>query len=320
VKLRWGALSTARIVDDLLRPDPARFVAVASRSRERAEAFARARGIPRAYGAYDELLADPEIDAVYVALPNSHHVEWSVRALAAGKHVLCEKPLARDADAARSAFDAAARAGRVLAEALMWRHHPQVATARRMLADGAIGELRLVRASASSVLLSFRDPGDIRLQPELDGGALMDAGCYCVSGLRTLAGAEPVRVQADRVVGRFGVDMRLSALLRFPGDVLGVMDCGFDLHRRQQLEAIGDAGRLVLDDPWLGRDPTITVERADGAVERRPIPPRDGSYALELEDFEAAVRGERAPLLGREDAEAQAAVIDALARAAGSAA
>jgi len=196
----------------------------------------------------------------------------------------------------------------VLAEAFMWRHHPQVARARELLDGGAIGELRIVRAH-----FAFRaaDPDDIRLQPDLDGGGLMDVGSYCVSGCRTLAGAEPERAWAELVPGGHGVDVALAATLRFPGDVLAHFDCGLSYPGGSLLAAAGTEGSFALADPWHGNDAVIELQRADGSVERIDAGPGN-SYALELADFEAAVRGERPPLLGRHDALGQARTIAAL--------
>ena len=307
--LRWGILSTANITDKLLDSGTDQeFVAVGSRDGARAEAYARDKGIARAHGSYEALLADPDVDAIYNPLPNALHVEWSIRALEAGKHVLCEKPLSRRPEDVERAFDVAEREGRVLAEAFMWRHHPQVARARELLDGGAIGELRIVRAH-----FAFRaaDPDDIRLQPDLDGGGLMDVGSYCVSGCRTLAGAEPDRAWAELVPGGHGVDVALAATLRFPGDVLAHFDCGLSYPGGSLLAAAGTEGSFALADPWHGNDAVIELQRADGSVERIDAGPGN-SYALELADFEAAVRGERPPLLGRHDALGQARAIAAI--------
>ena len=219
--LRLGLVSTANINGNLLggarATEEVQVVAVASRDSDRAAAYAAEHGIERAHGSYDDLLADPEIDAVYVPLPNSLHVEWSIRALEAGKHVLCEKPLTRRPQEAEAAFDAAERAGRVLMEGFMWRHSPQTARLRALLDAGAVGDVRLVRASFS---FPERAAEDVRLQGSLDGGALMDVGCYCVSGLRLATGAEPVAVSGRQVPGGDGVDVRFAATLAFPGGVL----------------------------------------------------------------------------------------------------
>src|SRR4051794_6983077 len=313
MSLRWGLLSTANITGALLGSGHGEFAAVASRSTDRAEAFAREHGIARAHGSYEALLADPEVDAVYVPLPNSMHVEWSIKALEAGKHVLCEKPMSRHPRDVERAFDVADREGLVLMEAFMWRHHPQLARARELIADGAIGRLRLLRAAFSFVAV---DPDDIRLQGDLEGGGLMDVGCYCVSGCRALAGAEPERVYAEQVTGGRGVDVALAATLRFPGDVLATLDCGLSYAERDELEAVGDEGSLFLDDPWHGRESVIEVRRPDRSTERLEVGPAN-SYALELQDFEAAARGDGPPLLGRDDALGQARTIAALYRSAG---
>jgi predicted dehydrogenase len=305
--MRLGLLSTANINRLVLAgaraSDEVEVVAVASRDGERAEAYAGEHGIERAYGSYEALLGDPEIDAVYISLPNSLHVEWSVRALEAGKHVLCEKPLARRPDEVERAFDAAEQAGRVLVEAFMYRHHPQTKRVAELVRDGAIGALRAVRAAFSFPLA---DPENVRMKPELDGGALMDVGCYCVSGARLLAG-EPERVHGEQCLGPTGVDTTFGGVLRFPGDVVAVFHCSMDLPSRQELEVLGTEGTLLVQAPWrvdFGGDVLLNGEPVD-VLEA-------DSYQLELEDLAAAIRGEGEPLLGREDALGQARAIDRL--------
>ncbi len=284
---------------------------MASRTQASAQAFADAHGIPRAHGSYEALLADPDVEAVYIPLPNSMHVDWSVRALQAGKHVLCEKPLDRRPEQVAHAFDVAEQAGLVLSEAFMWRQSPQTARLLELLASGAIGAPRLVRACFSFVLAS---DVDVRLDPALDGGALMDVGCYCVSGARLVAGGEPLSVTAEVVTGPSGVDLRCSGLLRFADGLLAVIDCGLDVYSRGELEVVGADGRILLADPWHAHDPRIVLERG---FEREIVElSAADSYRLELEDIGAAIRRERAPLLGRADALGQARAIDALYRAA----
>jgi predicted dehydrogenase len=311
--VRWGILSTARINAAMIPPlresPESELVAVASRTQERAEEYAREHGIPHAYGSYDALLAAPDVEAVYISLPNGPHVEWSIRALEAGKHVLCEKPLARFPADVESAFAAAERAGRLLMEAFMWRHHPQTRRLAELVREGAIGELRLVRATFSFLLR----PGDVRLDPLLAGGSLMDVGCYCVSGSRLLAG-EPVEAVARQVLGPSGVDMRLAGTLVFPGDVLAQLDCAFDLPERQGLEVVGSEGELRVATPWGIGEPGITLVRGRDA-ERFEVEPAD-RYRLQADNFSRAVRGLEEPLLGRADALGQARAIDALYRSA----
>jgi D-xylose 1-dehydrogenase (NADP+, D-xylono-1,5-lactone-forming) len=312
--VRWGFLSTANINDKLLpgaqaSPD-VDVVAVASRDQGRAEAYGRERGIERAYGTYEELLADPEIEAIYISLPNSMHVDWSIRALEAGKHVLCEKPLSRHPEDVERAFDAADKAGRILMEAFMYRHNPQTQRLRELVEDGAIGRLRLVRAAFSFAL---DDATNVRLSAELEGGGLMDVGCYCVSGSRLLGG-EPEEVFGRQVLSPSGVDELFTGILRFPGDVIAEIDCGLVLPIRDELEAIGEEGYVFLDDPWHCRKPVLELRREEG-TERIELEPTD-SYRLQLENMSAAIRGQAEPLLGREDALGQARAIDALYRAA----
>jgi xylose dehydrogenase (NAD/NADP) len=310
----WGILSTARINRLVLagarKSDRVDVVAVASRDAGRADAYAREQGIERSYGSYEALLEDSGVEAVYISLPNSLHVEWTVRALEAGKHVLCEKPLTRRAADAERAFEAAERADRMLMEGFMYRHHPQTTRLSALVADGAIGRLQLVRAAFS---FTVKTAENIRLLAELDGGALMDVGCYCVSVSRLLAG-EPEEVHGEQVLGAGGVDVRFAGTLRFAGDVLGQFDCGLDLPFRDELEVVGSEGSLFLDDPWHCRSPLIELRR-DGQAERIEIEPAD-SYQLELENLSDAIRGEAEPLLSKADAVGQARTIEELYRSA----
>jgi D-xylose 1-dehydrogenase (NADP+, D-xylono-1,5-lactone-forming) len=313
MSVRFGILSTARI-NRLVLPgaresERVDVVAVASRDLARAGAYAREHGIDRAYGSYEELLAAPEVDAVYIPLPNSMHIEWSIRALEAGKHVLCEKPLSRRPDDVERAFDAADRAGLVLMEAFMYRFNPQTARLKELVDGGAIGALRVVRAAFSFTIIG---DANIRLAADLDGGALMDVGCYCVSGSRLLAG-EPERL-LGMALTEAGVDTVFTATLSFPGGVFGHFDCGFRLPMRDELEVVGTEGSLFLDDPWHCRTPVIELRRGDG-VEEIALAPVD-SYRLELENFADAIEGTVEPLLGRDDAFGQARAIDALYRSA----
>ncbi len=310
--MRWGILSTANIGRKLIagaRDAGVELVAVASRDEARGRAFADEHGIARVHGSYEALFADDEVDAIYNPLPNSLHVEWSVRALEAGKHVLCEKPLTRDVAEVDRAFDAADRAGRVLMEAFMWRFHPQTARVVSLVRDGSIGQLRHVNARFGFNL--HPASGNVRWSPELEGGSLMDVGCYCVSGMRLIAG-EPLRVSAERVGEE--VDGRVAAVLRFAADVTGAFDCGMDVYPRSGLEVVGDAGTLWVADPWHGLEPGIALER-DGGSERIEVE-RVNPYGRELLEVEAAVAEGRPPALDRAESRAQAATIAALYRAA----
>jgi D-xylose 1-dehydrogenase (NADP+, D-xylono-1,5-lactone-forming) len=314
MNVNWGIISTARINQLFLagarQSDQLGVVAVASRDRAAAERYAAEHGIERAHGSYEALLADPDVDVVYISLPNALHVEWSIKALEAGKHVLCEKPLSRVPGEVQAAFDAAARADRLLMEAFMYRHNPQTRKLTDLVSDGAIGHVRMIRSSFS---FAAADPADVRLFQALEGGGLMDVGCYCVSGSRLLAG-EPERVSAEQVLGGEGVDIALAGILKFPGEVVAHFDCGLALAPRDDLEVVGDEGSLYLDDPWHCRMPVIELRRG-GETERISLEPVD-SYMLEAENMSAAIRGEQEPLLGREDAVGQARAIEALYRAA----
>jgi D-xylose 1-dehydrogenase (NADP+, D-xylono-1,5-lactone-forming) len=312
--VRWGLLSTAninrKVLPGMRASDQVELVAVASRDGDRAAQYARENGIPRAHAGYEALLADPDVEAVYISLPNDGHVPWSRRALEAGKHVLCEKPLTRRAAEVDEVFDVAEKAGRFLVEAFFWRHHPQTRRLAELVRTGAIGELRLMRAVFSHN--ATPKPGDVRLQADLDGGALMDVGCYCVSGMRLLAG-EPAAVTAQQVVGGNGVDVRFAGTLSWDG-IVGTLDCGLDLPDRDELELIGSEGTLFLDDPWHGRATGIELRRPEGG-ELIAVEAAD-SYRAEVEDLSRAIRGGGEPLLGRADALGQARVIEALYRAA----
>lgn len=310
--LRWGVLSTATNTDRLWNDNTtAVLAAVASRDLSRAQAYTAERGIETAYGSYEELLADETIDIVYNPLPNSMHVDWTLRALEAGKHVLCEKPFARDPDAVGRCFDLADKRGLVLAEAFMWRHHPQVETLRTLLSDGVIGTLRWVRASFAFNLGG--NLNDIRAQDSLEGGAHMDVGAYVVSGARLVTGQNPVRVYAEGERDGAEVDMTMVATLRFPSGVLAAIDCSMQTVFRYGLEAIGETGSIHLDDPWTGQRPRIEIRRDDQSAE--PVEVGDANpYTREIEDFETAVRGERPSRYGKDDAVAQAATLAALFR------
>jgi xylose dehydrogenase (NAD/NADP) len=315
VALRWGLLSTARINDAFLRglagSTAGEVVAVASRDRLRARAYAEAHGIAAAHGDYEALLGDPAVDAVYISLPNGLHLDWTERALRAGKHVLCEKPLGRDPDAVSAAFELAEREGLQLREAFMYRHHPQTERLAELVAEGAIGRLRTIR-SAFTFLLT--DPGDVRLSGELEGGALLDLGCYCVSASRLLAG-EPGSATGVRVLGGRGVDVSFAGVMRFPEDVLAAFDASFAAADRSWLEVAGEAGALRVADPWHARSPGIVLR--DGRGEHRiEVAPAD-AYRLEAEDLAALVDGGPGRgRLGRDDAVGQARALGMLHRAA----
>jgi predicted dehydrogenase len=307
-KVRWGIIGPGRIAARLVRDagHASNFTVVAAASRDRARAaeFAARFGIARVHVSYDALLGDPDVEAVYIGLPNSLHHPMTMQALAAGKHVLCEKPYSRHPSEVVEAFDAADARSLILMEAFMWRHSPRVRQFMELLPE--VGELQSIRATFSFVQT---DMGDVRLNAGLDGGALMDVGCYCISGSRLIAGAEPSRTFGEQVLAPSGVDQAFSGLLRFPSGLVAEIAAGFTYDHRT-LEAIGSKANLLVRDPWLGERGGIRL--GDREIEMES----DDPYRLEMENMSAAILGEGRPLLGRDDALGQARTIDALYRSA----
>jgi xylose dehydrogenase (NAD/NADP) len=305
-RIRLGLLSTAGINAAILggRAGDAPFAvaAVGSRDASRAQAYAHEHGIERAHGSYEDLLADEELDAVYIALPNALHHEWTMRALAAGKNVLVEKPYTRDPGQVDEAFDEAERRGLVLTEAYMWRHANQTALLRELLPR--VGEIQAVQASFFGILP--RDD-DVRFVPELGGGALLDLGCYCVSACRLVLG-EPGSVYGEAWLGRGGVDERFAGTLRF-GGVVATFQCGFTA-TVNQIEVVGADGVLSVPQAFVNPPGVVLVNGDEHRVE-----PGD-HYRAELDDFCAAIRGERHALNGRAEMLGQARVLAALLRSA----
>jgi predicted dehydrogenase len=319
-RLRIGTLGAARIAPmALVRParsvPEAAVVAVAARDEERARRFAARHGIPRVHRGYAELLADPEIDAVYNPLPNSLHCEWTIRALEAGKHVLCEKPLAANAEEARRMAAAAERAGRVLVEAFHWRYHPLAARMREIVDSGAIGRVRHVEAT---FCIPLPLPGDIRWRLDLAGGATMDAGCYPVSMVRFLAGAEPEVVSAEARLARPEVDRWMRAELRFPDGRTGRVTCALlsSTLLRIEARAVGDLGEMHVLNPLAPHFfHRVRVRTPKGRSTERVH--GEATYTHQLRAFVRAVRdGERAPTDGAHGV-ANMTVIDAIYRKAG---
>jgi D-xylose 1-dehydrogenase (NADP+, D-xylono-1,5-lactone-forming) len=309
-KVRWGILSPGRIASRLLqdarRATNFTVVAAGSRNLDRAQEFAAKFGLTRAYGSYYELLDDKEVDAVYVGGPNSLHHPMTMMALQAGKHVLCEKPYTRHPAQVVEAFDAADAAGLLLMEAFMWRHTPQTRRFMELLPE--VGELRSIRSTFGFAMESTTD---VRLEPGMDGGCLLDVGCYPISGSRLVAGAEPVRVFGEQVLGPSGVDVHFSGILRFPTGVVSEIVAGFTSIQRS-LEVVGAYGTLLSRDPWQGEFGGIELNGKPEVV------PYADAYRLEMENLSDAILGRARPLLGRADALGQARVIDALLRSAAS--
>lgn len=314
--LRWGLLGTARINRALIPAIRAsarsQLVGVASRTANRASSYAAEWGIDAAYGSYEAMLADPAVDVVYIPLPNHLHVEWTLRAIAAGKHVLCEKPLALvPADVDRIAAAAAAR-GVTVAEAFMYRHHPLTARVLSLVREGALGPLRAIRGAFTFVLSR---PNDVRLNPEWGGGSLWDVGCYPVSYARLLAGAEPVSVTAQAVRHETGIDMAMAGTLLFPSGVVAAVDCGFGAHFRTFIEVAGADAVMTLDTPFKpGAAAEIRLVRGD--VQETLVVAGESLYLGEVQDIEAAVLDGRPPRVSLADSRGTVAALVAMLQAA----
>ena len=314
-QLRWGLLGTARINRSLIPAIRAsarsQLVGVASRSAERVRAYADQWEIPVAYGSYEAMLADPQIDAVYIPLPNHLHVAWTLNAIDAGKHVLCEKPIAlTPADVDRVAAAAVDRSV-IVAEAFMYRHHPLTLRVAELVAQGQVGRLRAIRG-AFTFLLS-RD-NDVRMVPEWGGGSLWDVGCYPVSYARLLAG-EPVAVTAQAVRHQTGIDLAVAGTLLFADGVVAVFDCGFGAHFRTVVEISGTDGVITLETPFKpGADAALRLTRGDDA--QTVVVPGEPLYLGEIQDLEAAVMDGRATRVTLDDSRGNVATLVALHEAA----
>ena len=308
---RWGVLGTARINRSVIPPIRASsrhaLVAVASRDTERAEKYAREWQFPRAYGSYEALLAASDVDAVYIPLPNALHVPWTLEAIRHGKHVLCEKPLALSTADVDAVAEAAARAGVVVAEAFMYRHHPQTLLLKRLIDEGQIGSLRLVRSAFSFTLT--RDT-DVRLDPALGGGSLWDVGCYPVSIARYLTGGEPLEVFGRATIGPTGVDLAFAGQLQFR-EAVAQFDCGFRAPFRTHLEVVGTDGYVTVPVPFKpGVETRMLVTRGGHTetltVEGQPL------YSGEVEDLADAVQFGRPPRVTLADSRSNVAALVAL--------
>ena len=310
-KTRWGIIGCAdfarrRAIPAMLAAGSVELVGIASRSREKAVSFRAEFQLPKAYDGYESLLRDPEIDAVYIPLPNGMHAEWAVKAAEAGKHSLCEKPFACSLAEAERAAAAASSHGVQTAEAFMWRYHAQHRRARAVIDAGGIGPVRLIRAGFSFMI--ERKP-NVRLVPELGGGSLMDLGCYTLSAARFYFSEEPglafARSDPDP---DFGVDMKTCALLVFPSG-RALMDCSFDLPSRRQLEICGEKGTITFAQPWQPEPEAVIY--IDGVPERMAT---ENQYVTMFEHVSHCFAEGKAPQFGTQDAILQARALDAIRR------
>ncbi len=314
--LRWGLLGTGRINRALIAPlrlSPRnRLTAVASRDAEKARTYAAEWEIPRWFGSYEALLADPDVDVVYNSLPNSLHAEWTIKAAEAGKHVLCEKPLAITVEEVDAVAATARQAGVVVAEAFMYRHHPQTLKVQELIAGGAIGRLRLVRGGFTFPLAR---PGDVRLDPALGGGSIWDVGCYPISFARAVIGTAPVEAFGWQATGPTGVDLTFAGQLRFSGDVYAQVDSGFRSALRMVMEFSGDEGRINLTNAFKPDADSRTYLRRGDALEAFTFPAQE-LYLGEVEDMADAILLGKPPRISLADSRENVATILALLRSA----
>jgi xylose dehydrogenase (NAD/NADP) len=331
-RLRWGILGTGNIarqfavgVNASLR---GALAAAGSRQEDKARAFAATHHVPAAYGSYESVIADRNVDAIYNSLPNSLHYEWTIAALRAGKHVLSEKPFAMSAAQSEAMFDAADKAGRVLMEAFMYRSHPLTHAVLNTVRGGAIGAVRMIRASFCYRTTNIA--GNIRFNPELGGGGLMDVGCYCINFARLFAGAEPAAVHVGGHKHERGVDEIAAGTLVFPNGIVAGFTCGMSVQADNTAYICGSEGFVEVPVPWKppATKATFSVVRAtpprmDAAADTstfpaRPHVPRQAHsvdagmdlYGLEADDFAAAVLDNAPPRVSREDTLGNMRVLD----------
>ena len=310
--LNWGLLSTAHINRALITPLRAskrnHLLAVASRTQESADRYAREWKIPRAHGSYQALLTDPEIDVIYNSLPNHLHAEWTIKAVEAGKHVLCEKPLALSVAEVDAIQEAARKQGCVVAEAFMYRHHPQTIKVQEMIMSGSLGNLKLIRGSFSYVLSR---EADVRLDPAMGGGSIWDVGCYPISYTRTVVGETPLEVFGWQVTGPTGIDETFVGQMRFDHEVLSQFDCSFVIPFHVFMEIVGSEGTLNIPNPFKpGVDEKIYLTSGD-KTETIKIKGQE-LYIGEVEDMADAILLGHPPRISLDDSRANVAAIFAL--------
>jgi len=309
--LNWGILSTANIsravIPGLRASKRSNLLAVASRSHELANAFAKEWKIPRAYDSYDALLADTEIDVIYNPLPNHMHAEWTIKAVEAGKHVLCEKPLALNVSDVDAIAGAAKTHGRVVTEAFMYRHHPQTLKAQELVGSGALGTLKLLRGSFTYVMAR---EGNIRSDPNKGGGSIWDVGCYPISYMRTVVGAKPLEVFGQQVIGPTGIDDSFFGQMQFADDVYGQFDSSFVMPSHSYMEFVGSEATLIVPKPYKPYHNEKIFLVRDGKTETIKIKGQE-LYLGEVEDMVDAVLLGKKPRISFEDSRINVATIRA---------
>jgi xylose dehydrogenase (NAD/NADP) len=333
-KLSWGILGTGNIARQFARAIPdaerGRLAAVGSRVQFSADDFAAAYNVPRAYGSYEGVLADPVVDAVYVSLPNSMHHEWTIKALRAGKHVLCEKPIASTRAQAQDMFDTARQCRLALVEAFMYRSHPLTAAWLARIRAGEIGQVRAIRSSFC--FCASQPAGNIRFSSELAGGSLMDVGCYCINLSRLAAGAEPEAMTAVARLHESGVDEVAAGTMRFPGGIVAAFTCGMTVHADNAASICGSLGYIEVPIPWKPpmKDAQFVISNSvPPAMDTPPnAPVLPGSrprhvitvnapkplYALEADDMAAMIFDGAPPAVSEPDSLGNMTVLDRLRR------
>lgn len=301
-KLRWGLLSTAhinrRLIPEIRNSHEGDLVAVASRSQESAEAYASKWNIPQTFGSYEEMLASAEIDVIYNPLPNHLHAEWTIKALRAGKHVLCEKPFALTVEEVDAVRQVAEETGNIVTEAFMYRHHPQTKWVKEQVDAGLLGDLQYIHG-AFSFAMADRGATNIRWSPEMGGGAIWDVGVYPISYVQYLMGKFPIALQGSQIIGETGIDTSFFGQMIYEGGVTAQFTCSFDTPFQTSLTLIGSEGRLEIGNPFvgifenpnsmklIGRDDTETI------LQRDPYP----LYKGEVDDIHQAILHGQKPLI-----------------------
>jgi predicted dehydrogenase len=314
--LNWGLLSTARINRALIKPLHAsarnRLLAVASRSQDSADAYVREWNIARAHGSYEALLNDPEIDVIYNPLPNHLHKEWTIKALQAGKHVLCEKPFALTLKEVDAMIAASRKTGKVLAEAFMYRHHPQTLKVKEIVDSGVLGKIQVIKGEFSFMLENL---DDIRNVKEMGGGSIWDIGCYPISYTRLLVGEEPVEVFGWQALAASGCDQTFSGQMKFANGILAQFDSSFVTPYRVGMEVVGSEATLIVPEPFKPREKSeVYIRREDGT---ETVQIEGGElYIGEVENmYDSVVRGQP-QRMSLEDSRANIAAILGLIKSA----
>lgn len=323
--IRWGVISTAKIGREQVIPaiqasSNGHVVAIASRDADKGKAVAESLDIEKHYGAYEALLVDPDIDAIYNPLPNDGHAPWTIKALQAGKHVLCEKPFAMNTQEVHAVLAASRTAGKHVMEAFMWRYHPQHDRARALLDSGAVGVPNTIVVEFSYAM-AWDVTTNVRLNPALGGGGLMDIGCYCINCARYISGQEPLRVSGFQTVGQqSGVDENFVGIMQFPSGLLAHFDCGIRGSWRNRYTVIGDKGRLTVQMAFRPDDQPGVIDVVHGSGKNESVEqiivPAVNQYKLMVEDFAGAILAGRSPRFSPEDGLANMRVLDALAQSA----